>query len=53
MGTEWQEITTTDGKIFYYNTKLKKSSWNLPEELRLAKAQQAELNKQAGISGDN
>ncbi|KAJ9709550.1 hypothetical protein PVL29_001162 [Vitis rotundifolia] len=32
-GTDWALVTTNDGKKYYYNTKTKLSSWQIPTEL--------------------
>ncbi|XP_031112833.1 pre-mRNA-processing protein 40C isoform X1 [Ipomoea triloba] len=32
-GTDWALITTNDGKRYYYNTKTKLSSWQIPVEV--------------------
>ena len=38
--TDWQECSTSDGRTFYYNAKLKKSLWNMPPELKAIKEKQ-------------
>lgn len=38
--TDWQEQTTSDGKTFYYNAKIKQSVWKMPPELRAIKEKQ-------------
>jgi len=35
--TDWHEYTTNDGRVFFFNSKLKKSVWKMPEELRILK----------------
>lgn len=42
--TDWQEVTTADGKTFYYNAKLKKSVWKMPPELKAVKEKQVKLD---------
>ncbi|KAF9624019.1 hypothetical protein IFM89_007717 [Coptis chinensis] len=32
-GTDWTSVTTDDGKKYYYNTKTKVSSWQIPVEV--------------------
>ena len=32
--TDWTEHTAPDGRKYYYNAKLAKSSWEKPEELQ-------------------
>ncbi|XP_052133709.1 pre-mRNA-processing protein 40C isoform X1 [Oryza glaberrima] len=32
-GTDWSIVTTSDGKKYYYDNKLKVSSWQLPPEV--------------------
>lgn len=34
--SDWTEHTAPDGRKYYYNTKLAKSSWEKPEELAAA-----------------
>lgn len=31
---DWEELTTNDGRTFYYNSKLGKSVWRMPPELK-------------------
>lgn len=33
VGTDWALVTTNDGKKYYYNTKTKLSSWQIPAEV--------------------
>ncbi|CAH9105024.1 unnamed protein product [Cuscuta europaea] len=39
-GTEWALVTTNDAKTYYYNTKTKSSSWQIPSELAEPKQMQ-------------
>ncbi|RAL54617.1 hypothetical protein DM860_001745 [Cuscuta australis] len=39
-GTEWALVVTNDGKKYYYNTKTKLSSWQIPSELAESKQRQ-------------
>lgn len=32
-GTDWALVTTNDGKKYYYNSKMKVSSWQIPTEV--------------------
>ncbi|KAG8657638.1 hypothetical protein MANES_03G080900v8 [Manihot esculenta] len=46
-GTDWALITTNDGKKYYYNSKTKLSSWQIPNEvMELKKKQEAEVSKE-------
>ena len=38
--TGWQELTTSDGKTFYYNAKLRQSVWRMPPELKAIREKQ-------------
>ena len=44
--TDWQELTTADGKTFYYNPKIKKSVWKMPPELKALKDKQVSAQAQ-------
>ncbi|XP_071927412.1 pre-mRNA-processing protein 40C-like isoform X1 [Coffea arabica] len=45
-GTDWTLVTTNDGKKYYYNTKTKLSSWQIPSELtELKKKQDADASR--------
>ncbi|KAF9675781.1 hypothetical protein SADUNF_Sadunf09G0068500 [Salix dunnii] len=37
--TEWKEHTSANGRRYYYNRVTKQSKWEIPEELKLARAQ--------------
>ncbi|KAF8407472.1 hypothetical protein HHK36_006606 [Tetracentron sinense] len=39
-GTDWALVTTSDGKKYYYNTKTKVSSWQVPMEVTEMKKKQ-------------
>ncbi|XP_052204775.1 pre-mRNA-processing protein 40C isoform X6 [Diospyros lotus] len=39
-GTDWALVTTNDGKRYYYNTKTKLSSWQIPSEVTELRKQQ-------------
>jgi Splicing factor len=41
--TGWQELTTSDGKTFYYNAKLRQSVWRMPPELKAIREKQVYL----------
>jgi len=32
QGDEWKEVTTSDGKIYYYNRRTRETSWLPPPE---------------------
>ncbi|KAG9442297.1 hypothetical protein H6P81_018151 [Aristolochia fimbriata] len=43
VGTDWSLVTTNDGKKYYYNSKTKVSSWQVPQEVtELRKQQEAD-----------
>ncbi|KAK8699559.1 hypothetical protein V6N13_115642 [Hibiscus sabdariffa] len=45
-GTDWALVTTNDGKKYYYNSKTKISSWQIPSEVtELRKKQDSEVSK--------
>ncbi|XP_020525339.1 pre-mRNA-processing protein 40C [Amborella trichopoda] len=60
VGTDWALVATNDGKKYYYNTKSKISSWQVPPEVaELRKKQEADAAlkanapvQNAGISSD-
>jgi len=37
-GTDWSEVTTDDGKRYFYNLKTKETSWSVPPEVTLARS---------------
>lgn len=43
-GTDWALVTTNDGKTYYYNTKTKVSSWQIPTEVIELKKTQESVN---------
>ncbi|XAR53216.1 hypothetical protein NMG60_11021678 [Bertholletia excelsa] len=50
-GTDWTLVTTNDGKRYYYNTKTKLSSWQIPNEVtELRKKQDSDSFKEQPIS---
>ncbi|KAJ9183220.1 hypothetical protein P3X46_007110 [Hevea brasiliensis] len=53
-GTDWALITTNDGKKYYYNSKTKLSSWQIPSEvMELKKKQEAEVSREHELSRTN
>ncbi|KAG6713594.1 hypothetical protein I3842_05G161300 [Carya illinoinensis] len=40
LGTDWVLVTTSDGKKYYYNSKTKISSWQIPSEVTELKKKQ-------------
>lgn len=36
-GTEWQEVTCTDGRRYYYHTTTSETSWKVPPEVTAAR----------------
>ncbi|KAL6781667.1 hypothetical protein ACKKBF_B08985 [Auxenochlorella protothecoides x Auxenochlorella symbiontica] len=36
-GTEWQEVTCTDGRRYYYHTTTSETSWKVPPEVMAAR----------------
>lgn len=49
--TDWTLVTTNDGKRYYYNTKTKLSSWQIPTEVsELKKKQDVDAFKEQSIS---
>ncbi|XP_074328518.1 pre-mRNA-processing protein 40C isoform X2 [Apium graveolens] len=52
--TDWTLVTTNDGKRYYYNTKIKLSSWQVPTEVtELKKKQDLESIKEQSIAVPN
>ncbi|KAK3019663.1 hypothetical protein RJ639_003859 [Escallonia herrerae] len=52
--TDWVSVTTNDGKRYYYNTKTKSSSWQIPTEVtELRKKQDGDLLKEQPMSVPN
>ncbi|XP_039007003.1 pre-mRNA-processing protein 40C-like isoform X2 [Hibiscus syriacus] len=50
-GTDWSLVTTNDGKKYYYNSKTKISSWQIPSEVtELRKKQDSEVSKELAPS---
>ncbi|KAK8530643.1 hypothetical protein V6N13_122267 [Hibiscus sabdariffa] len=50
MGTDWALVTTNDGKKYYYNSKTKISSWQIPSEVtELRKKQDSEVSKEHAV----
>ncbi|CAK9144981.1 unnamed protein product [Ilex paraguariensis] len=37
--TDWREITSPDGRKYYYNRVTRQSKWTIPDELKLAREQ--------------
>ncbi|TYG83552.1 hypothetical protein ES288_D01G177200v1 [Gossypium darwinii] len=53
-GTDWALVTTNDGKKYYYNSKTKISSWQIPNEVtELRKKQDSEVSKENAVSVPN
>lgn len=53
-GTDWSLVTTNDGKRYYYNTKTKLSSWQIPTEVtELRRKQDSDALKEQLISLPN
>ncbi|XP_072962376.1 pre-mRNA-processing protein 40C isoform X2 [Typha angustifolia] len=53
-GTDWTLVTTNDGKKYYYDTKTKVSSWQLPPEVaELRKNQEGDSLKGNAIQLQN
>ncbi|KAK2972597.1 hypothetical protein RJ640_007066 [Escallonia rubra] len=52
--TDWVSVTTNDGKKYYYNTKTKSSSWQIPTEVtELRKKQDGDILKEQPMSVPN
>ncbi|KAL1828233.1 pre-mRNA-processing protein 40C [Daucus carota subsp. sativus] len=52
--TDWTLVTTNDGKRYYYNTKTKLSSWQVPTEVtELKKKQDLDATKEQPTSVPN
>ncbi|KHG18458.1 Transcription elongation regulator 1 [Gossypium arboreum] len=53
-GTDWALVTTNDGKKYYYNSKTKISSWQIPYEVtELRKKQDSEVSKENAVPVPN
>ncbi|XP_076890524.1 uncharacterized protein LOC143541637 [Bidens hawaiensis] len=53
-GTDWSLVTTNDGKRYYYNSKTKLSSWQIPTEVtELRKKQESDALKEQSVSVPN
>ncbi|GAV80419.1 WW domain-containing protein/FF domain-containing protein, partial [Cephalotus follicularis] len=53
-GTDWVLVSTNDGKKYYYNSKTKLSSWQIPTEVaELRKKQDDDVSKEHPISVPN
>ncbi|KAK8370309.1 hypothetical protein V6Z12_A01G170000 [Gossypium hirsutum] len=53
-GTDWALVTTNDGKKYYYNSKTKISSWQIPNEVtELRKKQDSEVSKENAVPVPN
>ncbi|GMH07074.1 hypothetical protein Nepgr_008914 [Nepenthes gracilis] len=51
LGTDWALVTTNDGKKYYYNTKSKVSSWQIPTEVtELRKKEENDSLKEHSVS---
>ncbi|KAA8532296.1 hypothetical protein F0562_032329 [Nyssa sinensis] len=54
VGTDWALVTTNDGKRYYYNTKTKLSSWQIPTVVTdLRKKQDDDALKEQSMSVTN
>ncbi|XP_042480723.1 pre-mRNA-processing protein 40C [Macadamia integrifolia] len=59
-GTDWTLVTTNDGKKYYYSTKTKVSSWQIPAEVAAMRKKQdgdslkenTSLAQNTGVSSD-
>ncbi|KAL3502269.1 hypothetical protein ACH5RR_036718 [Cinchona calisaya] len=49
-GMDWNLVTTNDGKKYYYNTKTKMSSWQIPSEVAEVKKQDADALRTQSMS---
>ncbi|KAL5761373.1 hypothetical protein ACOSP7_017637 [Xanthoceras sorbifolium] len=53
-GTDWALVSTNDGKKYYYNSKIKVSSWQIPSEVtELRKKQDDGISKEHIMSDPN
>lgn len=53
-GTDWVWVTTNDSKRYYYNTKTKMSSWQIPSEvIELKKKHEADTLESESMSVTN
>ncbi|XWS34418.1 hypothetical protein CRYUN_Cryun21dG0036900 [Craigia yunnanensis] len=53
-GADWALVTTNDGKKYYYNSKTKISSWQIPSEVaELRKKQDSDVSKEHAVSVQN
>ncbi|KAK0573247.1 hypothetical protein LWI29_004877 [Acer saccharum] len=53
-GTDWALVSTHDGKRYYYNSKTKVSSWQIPSEVtELQKKQDDDISKEHLMSVPN
>ncbi|XP_059649866.1 pre-mRNA-processing protein 40C isoform X2 [Cornus florida] len=52
-GTDWEMATTNDGKRYYYNTKTKLSSWQIPTEVTEGRKLDSEAFKEQSKSVPN
>ncbi|XVE85507.1 hypothetical protein DITRI_Ditri17bG0096300 [Diplodiscus trichospermus] len=53
-GTDWSLVTTNDGKKYYYNSKTKISSWQIPSEVaELRKKQDSDVSKEHAVPVPN
>ncbi|XVE91918.1 hypothetical protein REPUB_Repub01dG0052600 [Reevesia pubescens] len=53
-GTDWALVTTNDGKKYYYNSKTKISSWQIPSEVaELRKKLDSEVSKEHAVPVPN
>ncbi|XP_022776500.1 pre-mRNA-processing protein 40C isoform X2 [Durio zibethinus] len=54
VGTDWALVTTNDGKKYYYNSKTKISSWQIPSEVAESrKKQDSDLSKENAVPVPN
>ncbi|XVF02932.1 hypothetical protein REPUB_Repub04eG0217200 [Reevesia pubescens] len=53
-GTDWVLVTTNDGKKYYYNSKTKISSWQIPSEVtELRNIQDSDVSKEHSVPVPN